>query len=108
VPRPVGARRDDDSIEVDQAQALRGLAGDNPPPEAPFALMAVGDEDRQPVHGVERDLVEGLGGVSVAEVARPAAQEPVEVLDDLFDGEQQPVARCDLPDALAGGLHGLM
>jgi hypothetical protein len=56
---------------------------------------------------VEGDLVEGLGRVSIAEVARPAAQEPVEVLDDVLDGEQQPFARGDLPDALPGVLHSL-
>jgi hypothetical protein len=45
--------------------------------------------------------------VSVAEVARTAAQEPVEVLNDLFNGKQQPFTRGDLPNALAGVLHGL-
>jgi hypothetical protein len=62
------------------------LAGDDPPSEPSVTLMPVGDENRQPVHGVVRDLVGELGGVSVSEVARPAAQEPVEVLNDLFDG----------------------
>ena len=50
-----------------------------------FQVVTVGDEDRQPVDGVEGDLVEGLGGVSVSEVARPTAQETVEVPDDVLD-----------------------
>src|SRR3954471_22357078 len=52
VPRLVGARRDDDAVEVDQAQPVRGLAGNDPPPKPAVARMPVGDEDRQPVDGV--------------------------------------------------------
>jgi hypothetical protein len=85
VPPRVGARRDD-SVEVDQPEPVRGLADDDPPSESAVTLVAVGDEDRQSVDSVERDLVVELGGVSVAEVARPAGQELVEVLDDLLDG----------------------
>src|SRR3984885_11665736 len=107
VPRPEGSRRDDDSVEVDQPETVRGLAGNDPPAEPPVTLMPVGDKYRQPVDGVEGDLVEELGGVSVSEVARPAAQEPVEVLNDLLDGEQQPFTGGDLPNALTGVLHGL-
>jgi len=55
--------------QVDQPETVRGVAGDRPPPDPPVTLV-VGDEDRQPVHGVEGDFVEGLRGVSVAEVAR--------------------------------------
>ena len=62
VPRLVGARRDDDSVEIDQPEPVRGLAGSDPPSEPPVTLMMVGDEDRQPVHRVERDLV-GDGAV---------------------------------------------
>jgi hypothetical protein len=71
VPRLVGTRRDDGSVEVDQAQVVAGLASDDPPSPAPFAFVAVGDEDRQPVDRVERDLVEQLGGASAAEPAHP-------------------------------------
>jgi hypothetical protein len=35
--------------------------------------MADGDEDRQPVHRVMGDLVEGLGGVSVTVFMSPLA-----------------------------------
>jgi hypothetical protein len=66
VPRPESARRDDDSVEVDQPETVRGLAGNDPPSKPSVTLMADGDENRQPVDGVEGDLVEGLGGVSIA------------------------------------------
>jgi hypothetical protein len=104
VPWPVGARWDDGSVEVDQPETIRGLAGNSPPPEPSVTLMADGDEDRQPVDRVKGDRVEGLGRVSVAEIARPAAQQPVKVLDDVLDGEQQPFARGDPPNALPGVL----
>jgi site-specific DNA recombinase len=48
-----------------------------------------------------------VGGVSVAEVARPAAQEHVDVLHDHVDREQQPPAVRELTDAVAGVLHRL-
>ena len=51
------------------------------------------------------DRVEMAGRVPVAEVARPAAQVPVEVLHDLLDGDQQPLARRDLTNPVAGVLH---
>ena len=47
-------------------------------------------KQREARERVSVDLVEVTGRVSVAEVARPAAQEPVEVLHDVFDREQQP------------------
>jgi hypothetical protein len=83
-PRPGGSRWDDDSIEVDQAHAVR-LVSDDPPAVSFPAFVALGDEPSEPPERVERDLVEKLGGVSVAEVARPAAQEPVEVSHDDLD-----------------------
>jgi hypothetical protein len=59
---------------------------DDSPPAVPIAaFVTLGDERSQAHERVERDLVEGIGGVSVTEVARPAAQEAVDVLDDLFD-----------------------
>jgi hypothetical protein len=51
------------------------------------------------------DQVEVAGRVSVAEVARPAAQIPVEVLHHIVNIEQQPLARRDFSDAFAGVLH---
>jgi hypothetical protein len=61
-PRPVGWRRDDAAVEADQPD-LVGVVAQQPPsvPGAPVA--ALGDES-QPSHvRVERDLVEGVGGV---------------------------------------------
>ena len=47
--------------------------------------MTFGHEQRESVVRVVLDQVEVTGGVSVAEVARTAAQIPVEVLRDVFD-----------------------
>ena len=58
---------------------------DGPPAIPATAFVTLGDEARQAHERVERDLVEGDGGVSIAEVPRPAAQEAVDVLHDLFD-----------------------
>src|SRR5947209_19226536 len=79
-PRPVGSWRDDGSVEVDQPEAVRGLAGNRPPAIPPAALVALGHEPRKAVQRVSVDLVELSGGVFVSEVARPAAQETVDVL----------------------------
>jgi hypothetical protein len=78
-PRPVGSWRDDGSVEVDQPQAVRRLVGDDLHAVPPAAFVALADEPREAVHRVVVDLVEGAIGVSVLEIARPAAQEPVEV-----------------------------
>ncbi len=67
--------------------------------------MAFGHEQREPVVRVVLDQVEVAGRVSVSEVARPAAQVPVEVLHDLLDGEQQPFSHGELTDTIAGALH---
>ena len=53
------------------------------------------------------DLVELPGGVSVSEVARPAAQEAVDVLHDVFNRYEQPAPVRDLTDAVAGAWDGL-
>jgi hypothetical protein len=53
------------------------------------------------------DLVELSGGVSVTEVARPAAQEAVDIMHDLIDIHQQPAPVRELMDPVAGALHGL-
>ena len=46
-PRPVGARRDDGSVEVDQAQAVRRLVGNDRPAVVPAALVTLGHEAEQ-------------------------------------------------------------
>ena len=81
--------------------------GQNPPsiPGPPFVTL--GDETGQARKGVERDLVEGDGGVSVPEVPRPAAQELVEVLHDLFDRVAEPATVRELTDPTAGARHCL-
>ena len=105
-PRPVGPWRDDNSTEVDQPHPVRRV-GQNPPsiPGAPFVTL--GDEASQARKGVERDRVEGDGGVSVPEVPRPAAQEPIEVLHDLFDRVAEPATVRELTDPAAGTRHRL-
>src|SRR5436309_6445474 len=72
----------------------------HPYPSPPFVTL--GDETSQARKGVERDLVEGVGGVSVPEVPRPAAQEPVEVLHDIFDRFAEPATVRELTDPIAG------
>ena len=47
------------------------------------------------------------GGVAVAEVPGPAAQEQVQFRDDVLDWHQQPVPGGDLPDPVTGMLDGL-
>src|SRR5207302_1898332 len=87
-PGPVGPGRDDGPVEADQAHLVGGHAGDDPPSPRPRSLMAVGHVDREPVDRVVSGLLEVAGGVSVTEIARPAAQEPVEVLHDLLDWQR--------------------
>src|ERR1700757_3574905 len=105
-PWPVGSWRDDGSVEGDQPEAVRGLSQD-PVAVSLVLLVALGDEARQVPVGVEHDLGEEPGGVPVSEVARPAAQELVEVVHDHLDGNLQPRAVGDLPNPLAGSSHRL-
>jgi len=107
VPRPVGARRDDGSVEVDQAEAIGGLVCDDQPPVARRAFVAFGHEAGEPDDRVKRDLVEGAGRVPVAEVARPAAQEAVDLLHDGLDRDQQPAAVREFTEPVAGVLDCL-
>ena len=69
--------------------------------------MAVCQQQCQTAVRVLDDLIELEGRVAVAEVARPAAQEPVEVLHDLLDRPAQPVSRGELSHTFAGALHRL-
>ena len=64
--------------------------------------MALGHEQCEPVVRVMLDQVEVTGRVPVTEVARPAAQERVEVLHDVFNRQQQPLPCGDLTNAVAG------
>ena len=105
-PRPVGPRPDDGSVEADQPEAVRP-GGERLPAEAPMLLMTLGDQQRQARVRVTGDRVELDGRVAVAEVARPAAQEPVEVTHDLLDRPAQPVPRRELAHTVAGVPHGL-
>src|SRR5665213_3464788 len=83
------------------------VVSEYPPAVSFLAFVTFGDEARQAPERVERDLVEELGGVPVSEIARPAAQEPVEVPHDDLDRDPEPRACRDLTDALAGVSHGL-
>src|SRR4051812_40366621 len=105
-PRPVGAWRDDGSVEADQSVAVRTGVEDLPA-VPPGALMAVCDQQRQATIRMRDDLVELDGRVAIAEVARPATQEPVEVLHDLLDRPAQTTPRGELSHTLAGALHRL-
>lgn len=69
--------------------------------------MAVCQQQRQAAVRVRDDLIELDGRVAVAEVARPAAQKPVEVLHDLLDRPAQPVSRGELSHTITGALHRL-
>ena len=101
----MGPWRDDGSREAGQAHAVRRGVRDNPPAVGARPLVAFGHEQREPVVRVVLDPVEVLGGVSVMEVARSVVQVLVEVLHDVLDGQQQPFARRDLTNAVAGVLH---
>jgi hypothetical protein len=106
-PQPVGSWRDDGPVEVDQPEPVRRLVGDCLPAVSPAAPVALGDEPRNAVQRVVVDLVELAAGVPIAEVARPAAQEAVDVLHDIVNSYQQPAPVGDLPDPVAGLLGGL-
>jgi hypothetical protein len=56
---------------------------------------------------VTDDPVELDGRVAVAEVTRQAAQEPVEVPNDLLDRPAQPLPRRELAHTITSVLHGL-
>src|SRR3954470_2376970 len=85
-PRPIGTRRDDGSVEVNQSIAVRpGVQ--NLPAIPPGALMAVYDQQRQAAIRMVDDLVELDRRVAVAEVARPATQERVEVCTTCSTGQ---------------------
>ena len=51
--------------------------------------MQLADEDRDPVHRIAADLVEGAGRVPDPEVPGPAPQERIDVLHDHLGGDQQ-------------------
>src|SRR5215210_5425947 len=84
-PGPVGPGGDDDPVQADQAEEVGRLKRNDLPAVAPGALMPFGDEAREAIERVQPDHVELPGGVSVTEVARPAAQEPVQLPHDLLD-----------------------
>jgi hypothetical protein len=52
-------------------------------------LLALGQEQADPVDGVGHDLVEH-GRFAHPEITGPAPQEAVDFGDDLFEGDQQP------------------
>jgi len=66
--------------------------------------VALAREPGQPFQGVLADRVEHPGGVPVAEVPAPAAQELIKLLHDPFVGQQQPFPVSDLTDPVTGML----
>src|SRR4051794_41845997 len=80
VPRLMGARRDDDSVEVDQPEAVRGLAGGDPPPRTPGTLGGGGGEKRPTGGGGGGELVGEMGGGFRGGGARPPRPETGEGL----------------------------
>jgi hypothetical protein len=68
--------------------------------------MAVSDQQRQASIRVADDLVKLDGRVAVAEVARPASQESVEIPRHLQDWPAQAVASGE-PAPVAGASHSL-
>src|SRR4029450_1883769 len=107
-PVPEGSGRNDGPIEADQAHpAGRQEHLFEAPSPGSSAVALLGQPDREPLEGVVPDLAEDPGGVAVAEVVRPAAQEQVEVPDDVLDRHPQPLPAGDLPDPVAGSLDGL-
>ena len=65
----------DDAVEADQTQIVARAIDLGEAPGAP-TLVACREEQREPHHRVASDLIEGVGGVPVAEIARPAANQP--------------------------------
>jgi hypothetical protein len=85
------------------------------PPGAPLrpwshddAVVALGHEERAR-RATEKVLIRvtDAGRVSMAEVARPTAQEGVDLLHDRRHGHEQPRACGDLPQSVASVLHRL-
>src|SRR4029077_19200082 len=103
-PGPVGPGCDDDAVEADQTQIVARAIDLGESPGAP-TLVAFRVEHREPHHRVASDLIEGVGGVPVAEITRPAAQEQVDLLPDLLDRSSQPGPHRHQPDAVSGMLH---
>jgi hypothetical protein len=105
-PRPVGSWRGDGSVEGDQAVAVRPGV-ENLPTVTPGLLIAVSDQQREASIRVADDLVKLDGRVAVAEVARPATQESVEIPNHLLDWPAQPIASGELAHPVAGTLRCL-
>ena len=72
-PGPVGPGCDDDAVEADQTQIVARAIDLGEAPGAP-TLVACREEQREPHHRVASDLIEGVGGVPVAEIAPPSRE----------------------------------
>src|SRR3954447_21848933 len=102
-PGPIGPGCDDDAIEGDQAE-LVGRSVELSEAPGPAALMSLAHQQGHPHQRLASDLGEGGGGVPVPEIARPAAQEQVDVPHDFFDRSGQPSPHRHEPDAVSGVL----
>ena len=106
--RPVGPGCDNGSVQADQpadGPPTRRPAPDQPKPRPRWCRLPMNTASR--ITACCSDLVEAGRGVPVAEIARPAAQEPVDLLHDLLDRQQQPGPNRQFPDPVAGMLHRL-
>src|SRR5436305_5947213 len=95
---------DGGSVEIDQPHAA-GRGDELSPAVTASALVALSHEQREAFGRVAVDLGELDRGVSVAKVLREAAQEDVDLPDDLLDRTQQPAAVRQFTDPVAGLLH---
>jgi hypothetical protein len=102
-PGPQRPGRDDDPIETDRAQVIRGQQhlGHAPTPR-PSAVAPFRQPQRQPTQSEVPDLAEQQSRVPVAEIPRPTAEEQVELPHDLLDRHQQPGPGGDRPDPIPG------
>jgi hypothetical protein len=86
-PGPEGSGCSDGSLsgQVDQPELVRRAIGHDVPAGVAGTTVSLGDEDRHPHPGISVDLVELVGGVTIAEVRGPAAQKPIQVLHNPLD-----------------------
>ena len=105
-PRSVGSWRGDGSVEGDQPVAV-GPGVENLPAVTPGLLIAVSDQQREASIRVADDLVELDGRVAVAEVARPASEESIEIPNHLLDWPAQAIASGERSHPVARALHCL-
>jgi hypothetical protein len=104
-PGLVGPGCNDGPTQAVQRASVRRLVGEHGQAEAASAFVPFADEQCEPIHGVLLNVVEADRGVAVAEIVSPATQEPVQVLHDYLDRQQQSGADRQLGDPVPGTPH---